>query len=733
MLDKKKFMDSLKKAYGDDEIAFEKISLAYDFGKEAHEGQFRMSGEEYFIHPVAVAEILSSFKMDADTIVSGLLHDVIEDTIYTYNDIKERFGENVAKLVDGVTKLGKFKFNSREELEAENLRKMFVAMAEDIRVILIKLSDRLHNIRTLSSMPEEKQTRIAKETLEIYSPIAHRLGIFAMKWELEDISLRYLYPDIYKQILNLINQKRSEREHDIKIVVDMLKTALKPTYKDAEVYGRPKNFYSIYRKMYQQKKDFSEIFDVTAVRIIVDTIEECWGVLGLVHSLWTPVPGRIKDYISTPKLNMYRSIHTTVIGAIDKPFEIQIRTKEMHQEAEYGIAAHWKYKEGTSVKSEEKTLDSKLSWIRQIIENQEDFETPKEFVDTLKFELVSGSVYVCTPQGKVLELPTGSTPVDFAYKIHSDVGDNCIGARVDGRMVPLNYILENGKIVEIITGRSSTGPSRDWLKFVKSSIARNKIKNWFKKQNRDENIEKGKEILEREILRNGFDISLLSNKNLLDEITNKLTLKNLDDLYAAIGYGGIMTSQVIPRIRDFNRREIKKQKRESSDIHTLIENDKLTKTAGRDNKSGAIFIEGIGETSYKIAKCCNPLPGDAITGFINRGDGITVHQTSCKVLKKTIEDDDRVISVSWTYTNEATYNCEIQIIAFDQKGLLSDLSVMMAESNVLVNSVNAKKTPDSKAIIRLNIAITDKAHLNKVINKLSKMPATLSVERVSPN
>ncbi len=727
MLSKDVFLVKLKLVYGEDGLDYDRIMAAYDFGKMAHEGQVRKSGEPYFVHPIEVALILSELKMDTDTIISGLLHDVIEDTVYTFDDISQRFGEPVAKLVDGVTKLGKVKYRNSEEFETENLRKMFLAMAEDIRVILIKLSDRLHNIRTLMFMKPEKQVKIARETLEVYAPIAHRLGIFKIKWELEDTCLSYIEPQKYKQILNLVNQKKIERERDIEVIVSDLRKALANYKPDAEIYGRPKNYYSIYRKMFVQKRNFDEIFDITAVRIIVDTQEECWGVLGIVHSLWTPIQGRLKDYISVPKANMYRSLHTTVLGKIGKPFEVQIRTREMHQMAEYGIAAHWKYKSGgKSSFDNEKMLDEKLVWLRQIIEDEENYESSKDFVDSMKFEIVSSKVYVTTPMGKVIELPAGSTPVDFAYKIHSDVGNRCIGAKVDGRIVPLNFILENGKIVEIITSKNSGGPSRDWLTFVKSSMAKNKIKNWFKKQNREDNIEKGREMLEREVVRNGFKPLLLNEVSLQNEIITKLSAKTMDDVYASIGYGGILTNQVIPKIRRYYKNKMANEF--ITDEQELKTVDKRSSTKEIKSEKG-IIVDGIGGTYVKLAKCCSPVKGDDIIGFITRGKGVTVHQPDCPNLDKSEEARRRYIPVRWSDDEKVSYVSEIQITAYDQKGLLTQISLMMSEANIGINGVNARKTSEGIAIIRLGIEIDNKEQLDSVIRKFRAMEGVIDVRR----
>ncbi|MCK8059033.1 MULTISPECIES: bifunctional (p)ppGpp synthetase/guanosine-3',5'-bis(diphosphate) 3'-pyrophosphohydrolase [unclassified Fusibacter] len=700
---------------------------AYAFGEQAHAGQFRKSGEPYFIHPAEVTLILAELEMDQDTLISGLLHDVIEDTDYTFDQIAERFGTTVAQLVDGVTKLGKIHYETKEEFEAENLRKMFLAMAEDIRVILIKLADRLHNIRTLKFMTDDKKREKARETLEIYAPIAHRLGIFKIKWELEDLSLLYIDPEGYYDLVAKVNKKRSEREAYITDVIDSLKRELGEVDIRAEIYGRPKNFYSIYKKMVYQHKNFNEIFDITAVRVIVDSVKDCYGVLGIVHTLWKPIPGRFKDYIAMPKQNMYQSLHTTVISGIGDPFEIQIRTAEMHRIAEYGIAAHWKYKEGDE--NSVTNIDDKLAWLRQMMEVQKDIESPEEFMDTLKFDLFSNQVYVFTPQGKVVELPTGSTPVDFAYKIHSAVGNRCIGAKVDGRIVPLNFVLENGKIVEIITSKTASGPSRDWLKFVKSSEAKNKIKHWFKKERREENVEKGKEMLEREIRRNGFQFKDFLKSEWQEIILKRLTVKSLEDLYASVGYGGILTGQVIPKLRELYREEEKK-KRENQSV-SLEEHDfkKVNKKEPKGNQG--IIVEGIENTIVRFAKCCSPVPGDRIIGYITRGRGVTVHQMDCSNLETNEEARNRYIEVSWAKDEVVSYNSEVQIVAPDRKGLLSEITMLMAETRVTVNGVNARRTKDGIALINLNLEIQNTEQLTKIINKFKSMPEVIDVKRVT--
>ena len=535
------------------------VEKAYYLAKSAHEGVLRKSGEPYIIHPIAVANILVDMQLDIETISAGLLHDVIEDTDYTYDDIKEMFSKEIADLVDGVTKLGQIKYQSKEETQAENLRKMFLAMAKDIRVILIKLADRLHNMRTLKYMPEEKAKYKAKETLEIYGGIANRLGISKIKWELEDLALRYIDPDGYYDLVDKVSMKRSKREEYINKIVKLLQVKFNEVNIDCEVYGRPKHFYSIYKKMQNKHKTFEEIFDLTAVRIVVDTIKDCYAVLGMVHTLWVPMPGRFKDYIAMPKANMYQSLHTTVIGPEGEPVEIQIRTHEMHNIAEYGIAAHWKYKEGTM--SNDGKMEEKLKWLRQMMEWEKDVKDPQEFLDSLKEDVFNSQVYVFTPKGDVIELPAESTPIDFAYRVHSKVGNKCVGAKINGRLVPIDYKLKNGEIVEIITSANSSGPSRDWLKIVKTPNARNRIRQFFKKERREENIERGYEILEKEFKRYGIPLKDSSIEKFMEQISKKFNQPSLEDLIATIGYGGITASQVVPKVRDFYLKEEKKKER----------------------------------------------------------------------------------------------------------------------------------------------------------------------------
>ncbi len=699
---------------------------AFLFGEKAHTGQLRKSGEPFFTHPTEVSLILADLEMDQDTLIAGLLHDVIEDTSYTFEEIAERFGTRVAHLVDGVTKLEKINYETKEEREAENLRKMFLAMTEDIRVILIKLVDRLHNMRTLKFQVDEKKVSKARETLEIYAPIAHRLGIFKIKWELEDISLLYLDPNGYYDLIAKIDKNKAGRESYINSVIGMLKKELDKVEIEAEIYGRSKNLYSIYKKMKFQNKNFDEIFDITAVRIIVDSVKDCYGVLGIVHTMWKPIPGRFKDYIAMPKANMYQSLHTTLISDKGDPFEIQIRTKEMHQVAEYGIAAHWKYKQGSQNIGK---LDEKLAWLRQMMEIQKDMETPEEFVESLKADVFSHMVYAFTPRGKVIELPMGATPVDFAYKIHSAVGNSCIGAKVDGRIVPLNFVLENGKIVEIITSKNAAGPSRDWLKFVKSSEARNKIRHWFKKERREENIEKGKEMIEREVRRNGFHMRDFLKTEWLNKILKRLTVRTLDDLYASVGYGGILTGQVIPKLRELYKEEERKQKAnlsiELEDINFKAQSKRPSQKANQ-----GIIVDGIDNTTIRFARCCNPLPGDRIIGFITRGRGITVHRLDCSNLENTEEVRSRFIEVHWDTEEMESYETEIQIVAQDRKGLLNEITSLMGEINVAINGVNAKRNKENVAFINFILEIKNTEQLTKIIERFKRLPDVLEVRRV---
>jgi len=696
----------------------ENVIKAYHFAEKSHEGQFRKSGDAYVIHPIYVSLILAELGLDEDSIIAGLLHDVIEDSKYEYKDILENFGKSVADIVDGVTKLGNISFDTHEEHQVENLRKMFLAMAKDIRVILIKLADRLHNMRTLEYMTPEKQIEKARETLEIYAPIANRLGINKIKCELEDLAFLNLEPKKYYDIVAKVNKKLVERETLIKDVIEKLKETLEEAELEFEIYGRPKHFYSIYRKMEFQNKNFDEIFDLTAIRIVVATVKECYGALGLVHTLWKPIPGRFKDYIAMPKPNMYQSLHTTIIGDNGEPFEIQIRTEEMHKIAEIGIAAHWKYKEGKG----QEEFGENLMWIKQMMESQNDLDNPSEFMDSLRVDTFNNQVYVFTPKGKVVELPEGSTPVDFAYKIHSAVGNKCIGAKVDNHIVPLNYKLKNGNIVEIMTSKSGNGPSRDWLKFVISTQAKNKIKQFFKKERREENIEKGKEILGYEIRRQKLDIKRIFDKDIIEPILKRLSCSNLDDLYATVGYGGISINQVLPRLKErYNEKYHKIEEEEIKEI-SFEQGDK------RQTKSQGIKVRGIEDVLVRFSKCCNPVPGDDIIGFITRGRGVSVHRADCVNFVKTSEMKDRFIEVEWIQSEDSKYISELQVIFPDRKGLISEISAVVSELGYFVRGLNAKVI-DELAIINITVEITDVSQLNNLIKKLKQLKDVISVKR----
>nr|WP_198006275.1 bifunctional (p)ppGpp synthetase/guanosine-3',5'-bis(diphosphate) 3'-pyrophosphohydrolase [Alkaliphilus oremlandii] len=705
---------------------FELITKAFNYAEKAHQGQYRKSGEDYFIHPVEVARILIDLQMDASTIVAGLLHDVIEDTEYGYDMVKEEFGVEIADLVEGVTKITRLSFNSKEERQAENLRKMVLAMAKDIRVILIKLADRLHNMRTLKFQNPEKQKEKATETLEIFAPIANRLGISRIKWELEDICLRYIDPQGYYDLVEKVSQKRKDRENFISDIIETLREKLEDFDIENEITGRPKHFYSIYRKMTYQGKSFDEIFDFMAVRVIVNSVKDCYGVLGVVHTIWKPIPGRFKDYIAMPKPNMYQSLHTTVIGPQGDPFEIQIRTFEMHQIAEYGIAAHWKYKEGRTETVEQQN-DMKLAWLRQMLEWEKEIKDPKEFMESLKIDLFSNEVFVFTPKGEVVNLPIGSTPIDFAYKIHSGVGNKCVGAKVDGRIVPIDYKLKNGNIVQILTSSNSMGPSRDWLKIVKSSQAKSKIKQWFKKERRDENIEKGKEIIEKEIRRLVLQISPAQLQKVLIHMARKLGFSSEEDLYAAIGYGGITLTQVMPKIKEAAKKETVVETTEK-EIPTISKENARKK---KDNPSQGIIVKGIDNIMVRFARCCNPVPGDHIVGYITRGRGVSIHRGDCPNIIDNEEIKDRFIEVSWDVGKAIAFQAEIQVKATDRKGLLSEVTVALAESKIPINALNARTTKERTAIFNMTLEISDIEHLDKLMQKLRKIQGVIDIYRVT--
>lgn len=703
---------------------FEVLDKVFAFATQAHEGQKRNSGEPYISHPLAVAKILAGLELDMETIESGILHDVVEDTDITSEEIESSFGQEIALLVDGVTKLSRIEYRSKEEQQAENLRKMFLAMAQDIRVILIKLADRLHNMRTLQHHNPKKQKEVAEETLEIYAPLAHRLGIFKVKWEMEDTALRYLERDKYYELVDKIATKRHEREKYIHLLIDNLQEKLGEVHIKAEIKGRPKNFYSIYKKMKDQNKDLSEIYDLIAVRVVVDSIKDCYGSLGIIHSLWKPIPGRFKDYIAMPKSNMYQSLHTSVIGPLGEPFEIQIRTWEMHRTSEYGIAAHWRYKEGNKA---DNGSEQKLSWLRQMLEWQNDLKDATEFMDTLKIDLFSDSVFVFTPKGEVIELPAGSVPIDFAFRIHSDVGNKCVGAKINGKIVTLDYKLKNGDIVEVLTHRQSQGPSRDWLKIVKTSQAKSRIKAWFKRDKRDENIIKGKENLERETKKLGFDVSDFLKTDRLQETAKKLNLFGLDDLYAAMGDGAVSPQLIIARLKEEYR-----DKKAPLEIKNLPTEGKA-KTRKPGKESPGIIVKGMKGMLVRLAHCCNPVPGDSIIGYITRGRGVSVHRLDCRnVLNNTLGEEERIIEVSWDNATQGPFTVKIEALATDRAGLLNDVMTIMTDMKISANSVTAKGTKDKMAIVGLLIQVKSLEQLEYIMNRIRRVREVYQVERVTP-
>jgi GTP pyrophosphokinase len=701
------------------------VQRAYEFARKAHRGQHRISGELFIFHPLEVAKILADLELDVITICAGLLHDVVEDTNYTIKDIEDNFGYEVALLVDGVTKLGRLEYKSKEEQQAENLRKMFLAMAEDIRVILIKLADRLHNMRTLKHLPQEKRKEKARETLEIFAPLAHRLGISKIQWELEDLALRYLEPQVYKELVELVSKKKEEREKEINLAIDVLRSKLEELGFNFEIQGRSKHFYSIYKKMKEQNKTFDQIYDLTAIRIIVNTIKDCYGVLGIVHTLWKPIPGRFKDYIAMPKPNMYQSLHTTVIGPKGEPLEIQIRTWEMHKTAEYGIAAHWKYKEGIK---EVKDFEKKLSWLRELLEWQRDLKDAKEFMETIKIDLFTDEVFVFTPKGDVIDLPAGSTPIDFAYRIHTDVGHNCIGAKINGKIVPLNYQLKNGDIVEILTGSQPGGPSRDWLNIVKSSQARNKIRQWFKKEIREENIAKGREMLEKEVKRAGYFHKNLMKQEYIDAVLKKFNFNDVEDLFSSIGYGGITANQVLQKLLEEYRKHNKEKFRQEIEFPKKDDRHKKGRTLDKGVK-----VKGVDNLLVRFSRCCNPVPGDEIIGYITRGRGISIHRKDCPNVKQHFDEKERLIEVEWDESRNASYSVEIQVSANDRGGLLSDVVNTINDLKTMIIAVNARTTRDRIALIDMTLEIKNKEHLQLIIQKLKRIKDVFKVNRILPN
>ena len=684
---------------------------AYDFAKEAHANQKRASGEPYFIHPCAVAEILIDLGLDSATIAAALLHDVIEDTPVTEEDVRRAFGEEVLKLVSGVTKLDKIVFKSEEEAEAENFRKIFIAMANDIRVIIIKLADRLHNMRSLNFLSAERQKKMAHETLDIYAPIAGRLGISQVKCELEDLCLKYLEPAAFEFLVENIHLKLEERNRFVDYVVEEIFGILKESNIHGEVFGRPKHFYSIYKKMKTKNKTLEQIYDLTAVRVIVGTVDECYEVFGKIHKKWKPVPGRIKDYIATPKPNLYQSLHTTVVTNFGQPFEIQIRTEEMHRTAEYGIAAHWKYKEQRETTS---TLDERISWIREVMELQGGLKDSQEFMETVRGELYSTELLVFTPQSKVISLPAGATPVDFAYAIHSEVGNHCTGAKVNGKIVPLNSQLELGDVVEIITSPSSKGPSRDWLKFIKSSSARAKIKNFYKKAMKEDNIRLGKSMLEDAAKRKGYALSDILTAESFKKISEKLSFDSQDEMFSAIGYGAVTINQVLFKLLDFYRKEVP-------------QSVTVTPFKGR-SKTGTVTIKGMSGLLVSFAGCCSPVPGDEIVGFVSRGRGVVVHRRDCPNMKNI--EPERLQPAEWVADEgDARFNAVIVVLADEQGAAISAISGSVAEMKLSITSINGRYDKNNNAIVDVTVALNNRQDMEVLINKIKNHAKIIDVRR----
>ncbi len=702
------------------------VEKAYFIAKKAHEGQFRFSGEPYIIHPVSVAIILYNLGMDGESMAAALLHDVVEDTDMTKENIQEEFGEDVANLVEGVTKLGKVPIFTKEEQQAENVRKMLMAMSQDIRVIIIKLADRIHNMRTLSFMRPDKRREKAQETLEIYAPIAHRLGIRGVKEELEDLAISYLDPVAYKEIRDRLEQQQSKRKEYLDSIQKKISERIKLVVPNASISGRIKSVHGIYRKMYMQGKSFDEIYDIYAVRIIVDDVIDCYNCLGIIHDMFKSIPGRFKDYISTPKANMYQSLHTTVIGDEGIPFEVQIRTWEMHRTAEYGVAAHWKYKLGMSGRQK---FEEKFSWIRQLLESQNVSENPQDIVNTIKTDLVQEEVFVFTPKGTVINLPAGATVVDFAYAIHSAVGNRMIGAKVDGRIVPIDYVVKTGEIVEIITSsQQNKGPSRDWLKFVKTSGARNKIRSWFKKERREENILEGKMEVEREFKRNFIRLNDQQFDKFILEVAQRQRFNSADDFYAAIGYGGISLNKMMPHIKDEYVKEFKQTEPAEEDVIKITKPSQKKRAKSQDG----VVIEGIDNCLIKLSKCCSPVPGDKIIGFITRGHGVSIHKRDCTNVPKVIEladEPDRWIPAGWDSSVKEDFTATVSMTCLDRVGLMADVSKMIADMRVMIYGINTKSKKDGRASLELTIGVNGIEHLNGVMAKLRKINGVLDVER----
>ncbi len=703
------------------------IMKAYNLANEKHKDQKRSSGEPYIIHPLNVAYILADIGLDESTISAALLHDVVEDTDVTDEQLRKEFGNEIADMVAGVTKLSNIQFASVEEQQAEDYRKMFLAMGKDIRVILIKLADRLHNMRTLKFLRRDRQIANAKETMELYAPLANRLGLYSLKWELEDLSFKYLEPEEYHELVEGINKKREERLQFIEKIMDDIRVELKKQKIDAEVTGRAKHLYSIYRKMKRDNKTLDQIYDLFALRILVNSIKDCYAALGVVHEMYNPMPGRFKDYIAVPKPNMYQSIHTTLLGDKGTPFEVQIRTWDMHRVAEYGIAAHWAYKEASyfGKKQAVKVEEDKLAWLRETLEWQSEMQDPQEFLNTLKTELFEDEVYVFTPKGAIKVLPRGATPIDFAYTIHAEIGNRMTGCKINSKMMPIITPLQSGDIVEIITSDNSKGPSRDWLKFVKSSTAKNRIKSWFKKAQKTENIEKGKDLIEKEVKRIGFSHSDLFKPEYIDPMLEKYKYKNLDEMYAAVGFGANSAVKVIARMLQEYRKE-----HQEEDIEKKLEELKQARHRRPKPSSSGVIVKGIDNCLVKLSKCCNPVPGDEIVGYITKGRGVSVHRKDCYNVKDLLSEENRMIDVEWYNENvETSYQVEVEIYSNDRSGLLVDILKQIGTTKAKILGVNTKTTKERIAIMNITLEVENLDELNKAQKAIRKVDSVYEVRR----
>ena len=704
------------------------IQRAYNYALEKHGEQKRKSGEPYIIHPTNVAYTIAEIGLDEQTICAALLHDVVEDTEVTYDDVVKEFGQEIAEMVDGVTKLKQIEHASIEENQVENYRKMFLAMGKDIRVILIKLADRLHNMRTLQYLKRERQIAIAQETMQLYAPLANRLGLYAMKWELEDLGFQFLYPEEHKELVKGIEQKREQRLKFIEKIMNDIRIQLKKQHIEAEVTGRAKHLYSIYRKMQRDNKTLDQIYDLFALRIIVNSVKDCYAALGVVHEMYSPMPGRFKDYIAVPKTNMYQSIHTTLLGEKGTPFEVQLRTWDMHRIAEYGIAAHWAYKEANygSRKGQKvvESKDDKLAWLRETLEWQQEMQDPQEFLETLKTELFEDEVYVFTPKGAIKVLPRGATPIDFAYSIHAEIGNHMTGAKINSKMVPIITPIKNGDIIEIITSDNSKGPSMDWLKFVKSSQAKNRIQQWFKKEKKTENIEKGKESIERELKRIGIPYAELFKVEYINPMLDRYKYKNLEEMYAAIGFGAMTATKVIARMLIEYRKEHKEEP-----IEEKIQELSVSKQEKIKPSSSGIVVKGIDNCLVKLSKCCSPLPGDEIVGYITKGRGVSVHRKDCVNINELLKEENRIIDVEWYGQERVSYTVEIEIFANDRNGLLADIVQKINDSKAKLLGVSARATKERIAIIEVTLDVDSLDGLNKIIREIRKVDSVYEVNR----